>query len=185
MAQSWSAAQTLVVRTAATTVDLGPALRGLIHDLDPRVPPPAVTTLEQETSLALMPQRVAVSVTGALGVLGLLLAAVGLYGVMAFSSSQRAREIGIRVALGARRGDVARMVARRGVMMAGLGVLIGLPLAALATRAMASLLLGVGATDWITMVGSSGLFLAVAMIASWLPARRAAALDAREAMRGD
>jgi predicted permease len=185
MAQSWNAAQTLVVRTAGTPVDLGPALRGLIHDLDPSVPPPAVTTLEQETSLALMPQRVAVSVTGALGLLGLLLAAVGLYGVMAFSSSRRAREIGIRVALGARRGDVARMVAGRGVMMAGLGVLIGLPLAALTTRATAGLLLGVGATDWITMLCSSGLFLAVAVIASWLPARRAAAVDAMEAMRGD
>jgi predicted permease len=185
LAQSWSGSQVLIVRTVGRPGDIGPALRRVIHDLDASAPLPTVTTLEQETSRTLTPQRVAVSMTGALGALGLLLAAVGLYGVMAFSSSQRAREIGVRLALGARPGDVVRMVASRGVIMAGLGVLIGLPLALVATRAAESLLLGVGPMDWIALLGSSGILLGVATIASWLPARRAAGLDALEALRGD
>jgi putative ABC transport system permease protein len=138
-----------------------------------------VTTLERETGVALLPQRVAASVTGVLGALGLLLAAVGLYGVMAYSVSRRSREIGIRMALGARRAEVLRTIVRQGLRLAGLGVAIGLVLAAAATRALAGLLFGLSPLDGLTFAGTSALLLAIAGVASWLPARRAAAADPR------
>jgi predicted permease len=185
MAQAWSPSQILIVRTDGDVSSLAPALTEVIRELDRMVPPPTVTTLEQATRTALMPQRVAASVSGGLGALGLLLAAVGLYGIMAFSVSQRSREIGLRMALGARRGDVLRMVLRRGLGLAGLGVLIGLPLAAVATRIMKGLLLGLNPLDALTFVGMSAVFLAVALIATYLPARGAAAADPAAVLRAE
>ncbi|HVR28334.1 MAG TPA: FtsX-like permease family protein, partial [Thermoanaerobaculia bacterium] len=185
MAQSWSPRQTLLVRTAGDPALLGPALREAIRDLDPALPPPTVTTLERETSVALLPQRVAASVTAALGALGLLLAAVGLYGIMAYSASRRSHEIGVRMALGAHRVDVLRMVVRQGLQLAGMGVLIGLLLAAAATRVMAGLLFGLSPLDAVTFAVTSALFIAVALLASYLPARRAAAADPVAVLRAE
>jgi putative ABC transport system permease protein len=164
---------------------LASALTEVLRELDRMVPPPTVTTLEQATRTALMPQRVAASASGGLGALGLLLAAVGLYGIMAFSVSQRSREIGLRMALGARRGDVLRMILRQGLGLAVLGVLIGLPLAAVATRMMTGLLLGLNPLDALTFAGMSAVFLAVALIATYLPARGAAAGDPGAVLRAE
>jgi predicted permease len=185
MAQSWSGGQTLLVRTTADPVALGPVLRDAVRDIDPALPPPTVTTLERETSIVLLPQRVAASVTGVLGALGLMLAAVGLYGVMAYSASRRSREIGIRVALGAHRSDVLRMMLRQGLRLAGLGVIIGIVLAGAATRIMAGLLFGVSPLDAITFAAMSAVFIGVALVATWVPARRAAAADPMVVLRAE
>jgi ABC-type antimicrobial peptide transport system permease subunit len=124
-------------------------------------------------------------VTGALGLIGLLMATVGLYGVISYSVNRRIREIGIRVALGARHSDVLGMVVREGMRLAVTGVAIGLVLAVAATRLMAAFLFSVSPLDSITFVGMSLLFLAVAFVSSYLPARRAAAADPMSALRTD
>jgi putative ABC transport system permease protein len=142
-----------------------------------------VTTLRRETSIALFPQRVAATVTGMLGGVGLLLAAVGLYGLIAFSVGRRAREIGVRVALGAQRNQVLGMVLGEGMRLAGTGVVVGVLMAAAATRLIAGLLFNVSPLDGLTFVGMSALFVAVALVASYLPARRAAATDPIIALR--
>jgi ABC-type antimicrobial peptide transport system permease subunit len=139
--------------------------------------------LEDYAALTLIPQRIAAAVSGSLGIVGLLLAAIGIYGVTAYMVSSRTREIGIRVALGAQRGDVVRMVLRQGMMLAFTGMAIGLALAAGASRLLASLLFGVGPTDPLTFAGSAALFCVIGLIACYVPARRATAVDAMEALR--
>jgi predicted permease len=185
MAQNWRPDQTLLVRTSGDAARLAPVVRAAVRAIDPTLPPPTVMTLAQATSLALLPQRVAAMVTGALGTAGLLLATVGLYGIIAYSVSGRTRELGIRVALGARRADVLGLVVREGMWLAALGVAVGLLLAAGAARLLGSLLLGVSPLDLPTFAGMSLLFVAVALLASWLPARRAAATDPTIALRAD
>ena len=133
----------------------------------------------------LLPQRVAAVVTGALGAIGLLMATVGLYGVISQSVSRRGREIGIRVALGAQYADVLGMVVREGMKLGTLGVVIGVLLATAATRLMASFLFAVSPLDAMTFAAASLLFLGVAFVASYLPARRAAISDPMVAIRAD
>jgi len=183
LAQQWRPDRHLLVRGSPDA--LGAALRAVVHDLDPALPPPVVSTLREENAIVLLPQRVAAIVTGALGVAGLLLASVGLYGVIAYSVGRRAREIGVRVALGARRADVLGMVLRDGLRLAGLGVAIGLALGAAATRLLASLLFDVSTLDVTTFGATAGLLVTVALVASWIPARRAAAADPRVVLRAE
>ena len=175
--------QRLIVRTALDPAALAPGIRAAVRSLDPALPPPLVTTLRRETSIVLFPQRVAAMVTGLLGGAGLLLAAVGLYGLIAFSVGRRTREIAVRVALGAQRGDVVGMVLREGMRLAGTGVVVGVLLAAAATRLISGFLFDVSPLDGLTFAGMSGLFIAVALLASYLPARRAAAADPLMALR--
>jgi ABC-type antimicrobial peptide transport system permease subunit len=151
--------------------------------MNPNLPIVAALTLDDYSQLGLIPQRVAASVSGSLGIVGLLLAAIGIYGVTAYMVSSRTREIGIRMALGAQRGSVLRMVLRQGMTLALTGVVIGLVLAAGASRLLGSLLFGVGATDPITFVGSAVLFCAIGLAACYAPARRATEIDAMEALR--
>jgi predicted permease len=185
LAQHWQTAQTLLVRTDGDAARLAPAIRRAARALDPALPRPTVTTLRQETGIVLLPQRVAAMVTGALGLVGLLLASVGLYGVIAYSASRRTREIGVRMALGARRVDVLGLIVRDGMWLAGLGVLIGLVLAAGVTRLIAGFLFDVSPFDAFTFAGMSVLFVVVALVASWLPARRAASADPVAALRAE
>jgi hypothetical protein len=186
LAQFWQPQQTIVVRTAdGMERQLAPAIQRAVRALDPALPRPAVSTLREENGISLLPQRVAAIVTGALGTVGLLLASVGLYGVIAYSASRRTREIGIRVALGARRSDVLGLVARDGVRLVSLGVVVGLLLAVAATRLLAGLLFGLSPLDGVTFAGMSALFVVVALVASYLPARRAAASDPMVALRAE
>jgi predicted permease len=158
-------------------------LRKLLASLNSNLPIVRSQTLEDYAALTLIPQRIAAAVSGSLGIVGLLLAAIGIYGVTAYMVSSRTREIGIRVALGAQRGDVVRMVLRQGMMLAFTGMAIGLALAAGASRLLASLLFGVGPTDPLTFAGSAALFCVIGLIACYVPARRATAVDAMEALR--
>jgi len=175
--------QRLIVRTALDPAALAPGIRDAVRSLDPALPPPLVTTLRRETSIVLFPQRVAAMVSGLLGGAGLLLAAVGLYGLIAFSVGRRTREIAVRVALGAQRGGVVGMVLREGMRLAGTGVVVGVLLAVAATRLISGFLFDVSPLDGLTFAGMSGLFIAVALLASYLPARRAAAADPLTALR--
>lgn len=121
----------------------------------------------------------------AAGVIALTLGAVGIYGVMAYGVSLRQREIGVRMALGARPVDVSQMISRQGIALAGVGVVVGLAVAVGVTRFMRGLLYDVSATDPATLGGTCVLLLLVAFVASWLPARRAAAVDPSDALRSD
>jgi ABC-type antimicrobial peptide transport system permease subunit len=174
-----------MVRTAGDPHVAAPVIRQALRAIDPTLPVPPMLTLEEATGIVLFPQRVAALVAGTLGAVGLLLASVGLYGVIAFSTSRRTREIGIRVALGARRQDVLGMVVREGMRLAVVGVGVGLLLAAAATRLMGGLLFDVSPLDLPTFAAMSGLFVLVALLASWLPARRAAASDPMAALRSE
>ena len=185
LAQQWETRQSLIVRTAADPAALAPAIRDAMRAIDPELPRPTVTPLTTAMRLGLLPQRVAALVTGALGALGLLLATVGLYGIIAYSASRRTREIGIRLALGARRGDVLRMIVRQGMRLTALGVATGLLLAGGATRLLAGLLFGVSPLDGLTYVAVASVFVAVALVASWLPARRAAGANPAVVLRGE
>ena len=185
VAQHWRPDLTLLVRISGDPVTIAPSLRDIVRAIDPAVPRPHVRTLQEETSIVLFPQRIAAIVTGVLGGVGLLLAAVGLYGSIAYSVSRRTREIGVRVALGAQRTDVLRMVVREGMRLASVGVVVGIVLAAAATRLIAGFLFSVSPVDGTTFAGMSLLFIAVALLASYLPARRAAATDPLTALRSD
>jgi ABC-type antimicrobial peptide transport system permease subunit len=149
------------------------------------LPHPGITTLRQASAIVLLPQRAAAIVTGMLGIVGLLLAAAGLYGVMAFSASRRTREIGIRVALGADESSVLRLMIRDGLRLASIGIVIGLVLAGLTTRLISSWLFDVSPLDGLTFAGMSAIFIVVAIVASYVPARRAAAVDPLVALRAE
>jgi len=134
-------------------------------------------------ALSLIPQRLAGVLSGSLGVIGLWLAAVGLYGVTAYSVSQRTHEIGIRIALGATAGQVLRLILRQGIVLALGGVGLGLIAAGLSGGALAGFLYGLSPADPLTLGSVSILFLAVAVAASFVPAWRAAHIDPLDALR--
>jgi predicted permease len=183
LAQIWQPNQTLLVRTAGDPEAFAPAIQEAMLSIDPLLPRPRITTLRRATGIVLLPQRTAAIVTGALGAVGLLLAAVGLYGLMAFSAGRRTREIGIRIALGARRSTVLNMMVRDGLRLAAIGIIAGLLLAAAATRLIAGWLFNISPLDSLTFVSMSLIFVVVALVASYLPARRAAAADVLVALR--
>jgi putative ABC transport system permease protein len=158
-------------------------LRRVVAAIDPKLPVVTSETLEDYTALPLLPQRVAASVSGSLGVVGLLLAAIGVYGLTAYVVSSRTREIGIRMALGAEPRDVLGMVLRQGLRLTIAGASIGLVLAAVAGQVIASLLMGVGPMDGVTFAGASVLFVAIGVAACYVPARRALRINAMEALR--
>ena len=175
--------RTTIIARSTQGQRLAGDLRKLLAQMNPNLPIVQSQTLEDYAALTLIPQRVAASVSGSLGIVGLLLAAIGIYGVTAYMVSSRTREIGIRVALGAQRGDVVRMVLRQGMMLALAGMTIGLVLAAGASRLIGSLLFGIGPTDPIAFGGSALLFCLIGLVACYVPARRATAVDAMEALR--
>jgi predicted permease len=185
VAQVWQPSQALIVRSAGHSDQLAAAIQAAALAIEPAAPRPTVVTMRQATSIVLLPQRVAAMVTAVLGAVGLLLATVGLYGIMAYSANRRTREIGIRVALGAQRSNVLRMMVVEGLRLAAVGIVIGLLFAAAVTPLMKSFLFSLNPLDVRTFAGMSLLFLAVALVASYLPARRAAASDPLAVLRAD
>ncbi|HEX5707826.1 MAG TPA: ABC transporter permease [Pyrinomonadaceae bacterium] len=181
--QTYRAAMSVVVRTKGDPASMTPALRGAVKTLDPRMPLYNVKTMEQHMTWALWAQNMAASLSMAFGLLALVLAATGLYSVIAYSVSQRTREIGIRMALGAQPGDVLRMIARQGLTLTLVGLAFGLGGALVMTRVVASLLYGVGTTDLTIFVGVPLALAAVALLATYIPARRATKVDPMVALR--
>jgi predicted permease len=164
-------------------------IREEVARVDPTVPMFDVHTLEEEMGAALVQQRLIGLLSGFFGVLALLLACVGLYGLLSFGLLQRTTEIGIRMALGARRGDVLWMVVREALILVGIGVAVGVPTALAVTRIASSqisgLLFGLDATDPVTIAGASLLLTAVATFAAYWPARRASRVDPMIALRAE
>jgi ABC-type antimicrobial peptide transport system permease subunit len=157
-------------------------IRAAFDRIDPNLPFITVIGLREYVEIGFLPQRVAGSVAGILGVVGLLLGAVGIYGVTAYAVSQRVREIGLRKALGAERGAVVRMVVLQGMLAPVVGMVVGLALALAASRLLGAFLMGVSPLDPITFGGVFGLLAAVTLLANYLPARRAAAVDPMRAL---
>jgi predicted permease len=173
----------IVVKTAGDPNAMIRPVRQEIAALDPDLAVSGTETMDQHLDKALLIPRLSAVLLGVFGAVGLTLATVGLYGVMSYSVRRRTREIGIRMALGARAGGVLRLVATQGLALAGIGVAIGLALALLVSRFAASLLYGVSAYDPLTFIVVPALLLAVAVLAVLLPARRAAKTDPLTALR--
>jgi predicted permease len=177
--------RTVIAARSAHGQRLAGQLRALLASMNPNLPIVQALTFDAYSQLGLLPQRIAASVAGSLGLVGVLLAAIGIYGVTAYMVSSRTREIGIRMALGAERASVVRMVLRQGLTLTMIGAAIGLAVAAAASRLLGSLLFGVGATDPLTFIGSTLLFFVVGAAACYVPARRATAIGAMDALRYD
>lgn len=185
LAQKSELAMTLVVRTGLEPAGTLAQLRGLVKALDPQVPAFGIRTLAQQRDGSLALQRMAATLLGGFGALALLLAALGIYGVLAYSVSRRTREIGVRMALGAEVSDVLALVLRQGAMLAVAGMILGLAGAAGATRLMRGFLHEVQPLDPPTFGIVVVLLGAVALLACWLPARRASRVDPMEALRSE
>ena len=174
-----------VIRTTGSPEAMVPALRNVIATLDPALPLFNVTTLEQALDRTLMPRRLTNGLLTGFAVAAVLLAAIGLYGVMSLNVNGRLREFGVRLALGASPRDVLRMVLRGGARLALLGVLTGAAASYLATPLLRDLLFRVPPRDFPTLAGVAILLGAVALIACYFPARRAMAADPTDALRTD
>jgi putative ABC transport system permease protein len=183
LAQNFGLSPTLVVRTQGNPLGSLPAVRGEVATLDRNLPLYDVRTMRQHLGLVLLPARLAGSVLGVFGLVALTLAAAGVYGVMTYSVTQRTREIGIRMALGANTRDVLRLVARQGMTLVAIGMAIGLAAALALTQLLKSLLFGVSATDPLTFVAITLMLMFVALLACWIPARRATKVDPMIALR--
>ncbi len=174
---------TFVVRTSADPASLLAPLRAEVAALDRDVPVADLATLESWVTEAMAPTRFLLALTGSFAALALVLAVLGLYGVVSFSARQRTREIGVRVALGASDRDILRLILRHGLGVAAAGVVLGLVASLALTRIVQSYLVGVTATDPLTFAGVPVLLIGVAALASYLPARRAAGIAPLEALR--
>ncbi|MEO7962926.1 MAG: FtsX-like permease family protein, partial [Gemmatimonadaceae bacterium] len=182
-AQAWRAGMSIVVRTASDPSSLISTLRTEVGALDPEIPLGNVKSLTKHLGIALLPSRIAGAALGVFGLLGLLLAAVGMYGVMSYSVAQRTREIGIRMAIGSSRGEVVRLVIRQGMKLVGIGLGVGLLGALGAARLVRGLLYGGSAADPLTIGVVTIVLVGVALLAIWIPARRASGVDPILALR--
>ncbi len=176
---------TLVARSRSNPAAVLRRVNEIVRAMDPEMPVYDVKTMEDHMGLALLPARLGGSVLGLFGVLGLILAAVGIYGVMAYSVAQRTKEIGIRVALGANRGRVLKLVLGEGLKLALIGTVLGLIGAAGAARLVGGLLYNVSAIDPVAFVGVPLVLIGVAALAVYIPARRAAGLNPIQALKTD
>jgi predicted permease len=159
------------------------ALRGTVKSIDPAMPIFETKTMDQHMERSMMAPRLSATLAGPAGLLAALIAAIGLYGVMAYSVSRRTQEIGIRVAIGATPAVILRLVARQGFVLAGIGIVIGLTVAYLSSNVVSILLFGVTPTDPVVFIGVPLLLALVAGLASYMPARRALKIDPLVALR--
>lgn len=183
LTQQYSPYMTLHLNTAGDPRELIPAVRREVQAVDKELPIFNFKTLSDQIDTALARERMATTLCGWLGMLALLLAATGVYGVMAYTVSRRVREIGVRMALGAQPKDVLKLVLGDSLLTISIGIALGLVAAFYATGALSSLLFGVSATDPLTFAGIALLLMAVAMLASYIPARRAMKVDPMVALR--
>jgi predicted permease len=181
--QHYSGGTVLFVRTTGDPHAAISSVRETIQSLDRAMPLLNVRTVAETLDASLVPSRVGAELLGAFGLLALLLAAIGTYGVMSYSVSQRTQEIGIRMALGAQRRDVLRLILGNGMAMILGGIALGLVFSLLLTRGMNSLLYGIGIFDAVSFFSTAALLLLVALVACWLPARRAMRVDPIIALR--
>jgi putative ABC transport system permease protein len=173
----------LLVRTTVPPESVASAVRRRIREFDSRMPVLNIVTLSQHMRFALSEQRLLVQVVAGLGLLGLTLALIGLYGVLSYYVGRRQHEIGVRLAIGANPASVFRMVVRRGLLLASIGIAIGMVAAMGVTRLMQELLYGVSPRDPVTLAGVAVTLAGVAALSAFIPARRAARVDPVNALR--
>jgi putative ABC transport system permease protein len=176
---------TYVVRTATDPASLAPRIRDLAAAMDPDVPVAGLATLESYVSNAMAQTRFLLALISTFAALALVLASLGLYGVISYSARQRSREIGVRVAFGASQRDVLRLILGQGMAVSLIGIGLGLAGSIAVTRIVRSFLVGVSATDPMTFAGVLALLLVVAAVASFVPARRASGIDPVVALRDE
>ena len=176
---------TIVARTAGDPLAMTAAIRQAIWSIDPDQPITTVFTFDDAVSDALARPRLLTVLLGAFGFVGLALGAIGIYGMLAALVNERRREIGVRLALGAQPGQILRMVVGRGLALALLGIVAGLAAAFALSRLLVAVLYGVRPADPLTFAGMALVLILTAVLASWLPARRAAALDPVETLRAE
>lgn len=174
---------TILVRTAGDPVSIVPALRQAVWSIDPNQPVATVKTLEQIVSDSIAQPRLNMTLMGMFGGLALILAAVGIYGLLSYAVTQRTKEMGIRMALGAQVADVLGLVLKQGMLLAFIGEAIGLAGAFALTRLMRGLLFGVTPTDVTIFIAVTGVLTTIALLACYLPARRATKVDPLKALR--
>ncbi len=185
LTQDYNSTGAVVVRATGNPEAMFAAVRKEINALDPNLPLFDVQTLNEHLRLALFPARIAATVLGVFGLVALLLSAIGIYGITSYAVAQRTHEIGIRIALGAQLRDVLNLVLSHGLKLTIIGAAIGLIGAYAATRAITSVLYGVSATDPLTFVSISILLIGVALVACYVPARRATKDDPLIALRNE
>ena len=173
----------VVVETATDPLSLATAVAEVIHKAAPDLPVTHIMTMDELLAGSVSPRRFSAMLVGIFAVLAVVLAAVGIYGVMSYTVSQRTQEIGVRMALGAQAADVRSMILMQTIKLTALGVAIGLAGAFLVARFLSSLLFGVGTHDPLTFLGVAVLLLAVAVVAAYVPARRAMRVDPIVALR--
>ena len=174
---------TMLVRTSGDAAALAPSVRGVIRSLDPQQPIGEISTMESLLSVSVARQRFSASLLTVFSIVALVMAAVGIYGVMSYTVLQRTHEIGVRMALGAQRSDVLRLVLRSGVVLGVIGVVIGLAASFALTRLIATLLFEVTATDKTTFAIVAVVLFVVTLLACYVPARRATKVDPLKALR--
>ena len=173
----------LVVRTTSEPASMVPAIRSQVLSVDKDQPVSDIMTMDQRVAKSVAAKRFVMFLLGAFSILALGLASVGIYGVMAYLVTQRTQEIGVRMALGAQKRDVLKLVVRKGMALAIIGAAIGLVASLALTRLMRSLLFEVTPTDWLTFVTASTVLLIAALLASYIPAHRATKVDPLTALR--
>jgi len=174
---------TLVLHTGTDPHQYAQAVTSVVHGLDLNLPVTDLQTMNEHLGLAFYPARMGASLLGFFSVLGLLLAMLGLYGLLAFVVRRRTHEVGIRMALGARKRDVVALMMRQGISLVALGMALGLGAAYAATHVVAGMLYGIGGRDLVTFIGISLVLGFVALVAMYIPARRAARVDPMVALR--
>lgn len=176
-------AGTMLLRSFADPAGMAAAIQSAVRELDPQAQALKLRTMNDVVDESLLRERFVAQLASFFSLFALLLACIGLYGVMSYATARRTREIGIRMALGARAADVIRLVLRETILLVGAGVLIGLGAAFAAIRLVATLLFGLGPTDPLTILLVVLLMLIVAVLAGYLPARRAARVEPMAALR--
>ncbi|HEX4604228.1 MAG TPA: FtsX-like permease family protein, partial [Candidatus Angelobacter sp.] len=175
----------VVLRTTTDPAALASAVNHELHELDRDLPMFRVLTMEQRVAGSLARRRFSTILLGAFAGLALALATIGIYGVMSYLVNQGKREIGIRMALGATQHGILKLIVKQGLILALLGVLVGLLAAFAFTRVVSVFLFGVAATDPVTFAAIAFLLVAIALLASYLPARRAARIDPMISLRSE
>ena len=180
--ETW-AEMTLVVRAARNPTNLIADVRGIIRSVDPDQPLGDIRTMQNIVSESVAPRRLTMLISGLFAALALLLAMVGLYGVISYSVAQRSHEFGIRMALGAAKGDILSLIVAQGFRLAMAGIIVGMAGALTLTRVLTNLLFGITPTDPLTFGAVALLLLGVTLLACYIPARRAAKVDPMVALR--
>lgn len=183
MLQSYRTDQIVYLRVAGDPMAYASAVERTVHELNSDLPLFSETTLAANMRMGNAFERIAAAFAGSFGLLALILAAIGVYGVVAYATKQRTHEIGIRMALGAGKRDIFRQVLGRGLHFAGLGLVLGLTLSFALTRYLRGMLYGIGTADWLTFVMAAILLCAATLIACFVPARRAASIDPMRSLR--